>query len=161
VKVLWTAFALTSALLVQSALGQLAPGQARLFDPFLLVLVYCALTRGEAFGMLAGGAAGWIQDILFGGRVLGLSGLTKVLLGFGVGLAGSRFLLTSTGARTLVLLVTTIADALLHRWLAAVFDVPTLELSPSALLTRATVNAVLGVVSFGVVDRRLLGERRA
>jgi rod shape-determining protein MreD len=159
-KVLWTAVALASALVVQSALGQLAPVQASLFDPFLLVLVYCALTRGETFGMLAGGAAGWIQDIQFGGTVLGLSGLTRVLLGFGVGLAGSRFLLTSAGARTLVLLATTLADGLLLRSLAALFDVKTLGLSPPGMLARASVNAVLGVLIYAVLDRRLAGEER-
>jgi len=161
VKVVWTAVALASALVVQSALGRVAPAQARLFDPFLLVLVYCALTRGETFGMLAGGVAGWIQDIQFGGMVLGLSGLTKVLLGFAVGLAGSRFLLTSTGARTLVLLATTVADGLLLESLAAVFDVRALGLSPGGLLARASVNAVLGVSVYAVLDRRLPREERA
>lgn len=160
-KVLWTAVALGAALIVQSALGRVAPAQAPLFDPFLLVLVYCALTRGEAFGMLAGGAAGWIQDIQFGGTVLGLCGLTKVLLGFGVGLAGSRFLLTSTGARTLVLLATTVADSLLLEALAGVFDVRTSGLSAGGLLARASVNAVLGVSLYAVLDRRLPREERA
>jgi len=160
VRALWTGVAILAALLLQSALGQLLPAQARLFDPFLLVLVYSALMRGETFGMLAGGVAGWVQDVQFGGRVLGLFGLTKVLVGFGVGLAGSRFLLTSTGARTLVLLATTVADALIFQWLAAVFDVKILDLSPSGLLTRATVNAALGVVLYSAVDRRLRrGER--
>lgn len=154
-RILWATLAIVAALLVQSALGQILPAQARLVDPFLLVLVYCALMGGERFGMLAGGAAGWVQDIGFGGTVLGLLGLTKVLVGFGVGLAGSRFLLTSAGARTLVLLLTTVADALIFQWLAAVFDVKVLDLSPSGLLTRATVNAALGVVIYSVLDRRL------
>lgn len=159
-KLLWTALAIVAALLIQSALGQLLPAQARLVDPFLLVLVYCALMGGETFGMLAGGAAGWVQDVQFGGTVLGLSGLTRVLVGFGVGLAGSRFLLTSTGARTLVLLVATVADALLFQWLAAVFAVQVLDLSPGGLLTRATVNAALGVVIYSVLDgRRRRSER--
>ena len=59
--------------------------QARVFDPFLLVVVYCGLTGGEVHGMLAGAAAGWVQDVHFGGRILGLSGLSKLLVGFGVG----------------------------------------------------------------------------
>lgn len=160
-RAFWTALALAAALLVQSGLGQVAPAQARLFDPFLLVLVYCALVGGETFGMLAGGAAGWVQDIHFGGRVLGLSGLTKVLVGFGVGFAGTRFLLNGTGARTLVLLLSTLADGLIFTWLAAVFDVSTLEPAPGGLLTRATVNAVLGVLFYSIVDRRRLREERA
>ena len=160
-RALWTGVAILAALLLQSALGRLLPGESRVVDLFLLVLVYCALTGGETFGMLAGGVAGWVQDIHFGGTVLGLSGLTKVLVGFAVGLAGSRFLLSGTGARTLVLLLTTVADGLIFEWLAAVFDVKTLSLSTGGLLTRAGVNAVLGVAVYTVLDRRLPREERA
>ena len=34
-----------------------------------------ALARGEVLGMLAGAAAGWVQDGVFGGTVLGLQAL--------------------------------------------------------------------------------------
>ena len=123
-KVFWTALAILAALLLQTALSQLLPAQARVFDPFLLVVVYCGLTGGETHGMLAGAAAGWVQDVHFGGRVLGLAGLTKVLVGFGVGLSGTRFHLDGARAAVLVLVAG-------HRGrtpslfgaLAAVFDV--------------------------------------
>jgi len=160
-KAFWTALAIVGALLLQSALTQLLPGLARVFDPFLLVLVYCALTGGEAHGMLAGMAAGWVQDIHFGGVVLGFSALTKILLGFGVGLAGARFLLVGPGARALVLLLSTIADAILYQWLASVFDVRTSDLTPLSLATRATVNAAVGAALFELLDRRLPREGRA
>jgi rod shape-determining protein MreD len=160
-RVFWTALAILVALLVQSALTQLLPGQARVFDPFLLVLVYCALTEGETHGMLAGMAAGWVQDVHFGGTVLGFSALTKILVGFGVGMAGARFLLIGPGARALVLLITTLADALVFQWWTTVFDVRTLELTPLGLATRASVNAVVGVALFELLDRRLPREGRA
>jgi rod shape-determining protein MreD len=159
-KVFWTVLAILAALLLQSALSRLIPTYAPVLDPFLLVLVYCGLTGGETHGMLAGGAAGWVQDIQFGGNILGLSGLTKVLLGFAVGLAGSRFLLAGPGARFLVVLVAALADALLLAWLAGVFDVRTQHLSPTSLATRAAINAAVGVVLFEVVDRRLRREGR-
>src|SRR5258708_27965934 len=100
-RVFWTTLAILGALLVQSALTQLVPGQARVFDPFLLVVVYCALTEGETHGMLAGMAAGWVEDVHFGGTVLGFSALTKILVGFGVGMAGARLLLIGPAARAL------------------------------------------------------------
>ena len=53
------------------------PAEARFLDPFLLVVVYCALVGGETHGMLAGAAAGWVQDVHFGGSVLGLSALAE------------------------------------------------------------------------------------
>jgi rod shape-determining protein MreD len=160
-RVFWTLLAVVGALLVQSALTRLLPGQARVFDPFLLVYVYYALTEGETHGMLAGMAAGWVQDVHFAGPVLGFSALTKIMVGFGVGVAAARFLLIGPGARALVLLLTTVADALIFQWLATVFDVRTLDLTPLDLATRATVNAAVGAALFELLDRRLPREGRA
>jgi len=161
VKVFLTAVAIVMALVVATALGQLLPALGRVVDPFLLVVVYCALRGGETEGMLAGLAAGWVQDAQFAGPVLGISPLTKILIGFTVGLAGKHFLLAGLGARTLVLLAASAADTFLFQWLAAVFDVRVIDLGPLGLLWRATVNAGLGVALFEIVDRRLHREGHA
>lgn len=158
-RAFWTGLAILAALVVQSALSRVLPAEARVLDPFLLVVVYCALVGGETHGMLAGAAAGWVQDVHFGSSVLGLSPLSKIVLGFSVGLAASRFMLVGPGPRTLTLLVAAGADALLFTWLASVFDVRTVALSPLALASRATVNAAVGVVLFEFLDRRLQRER--
>jgi rod shape-determining protein MreD len=153
-KVFWTAAALLGALLLQTALTQIAPAHARILDPFLIVIVYCGLTGGEMHGMLAGAAGGWIQDIHFGGTVLGLAGLTKVLLGFAVGVASTRFHLVEALPRGLVLFLATVADALIFVQLAAVFDVASYEVAPARILLRAAVNAAVGVAAYEVVERR-------
>lgn len=160
-KVFLTGLAILLALVAATAFGQLLPGLARVVDPFLLVVVYCALRGGETHGMLAGLFAGWVQDAHFAGPVLGLSPLSKVVVGFTVGLASTRFLLVGLGARTIVLLAAAAADALLIQWLAAVFDVRVIELGPLGLLWRATVNAGLGVGLFELLDRRLPREGEA
>jgi rod shape-determining protein MreD len=154
-KVFWTAVALLAALLVQSALSLAAPASARVLDPFLLVLVYCALVGGEIHGMLAGAAAGWVQDVHFGGRILGLSGLSKVFIGFGVGIASTRFHLTEPAPRLLVMLLAVLLDALILSWLTAAFDVTAGRLSLLFLGLRAGVNAVLGVALFELMERQL------
>jgi rod shape-determining protein MreD len=159
-KVFWTLLAIGAASLAQSALSLIWPAEARVFDPFLLVMVYCGLTYGETQGMLAGAAAGWIQDIYFGGRVAGLSALTKIIVGFVVGLAATRFLLVGPAAQILVVFTATIADAVITHSLASVFSIPTDELSVWGLTLRAGVNAVAGVLLFTFVDRRLRGEGR-
>jgi rod shape-determining protein MreD len=161
VRVFLTALAIALALLVQSSLSRLHPAAAQVLDPFLLVVVYCALLGGETHGMLAGTAAGWVQDVHFGGTVLGFAPLSKLVVGFGVGLAASRFLLAGPGPRTLTLLLAAVADALVFAWLAYVFDVKTASLSPLTLASRATVNAAVGVGLFELVDRRLGRERLA
>ena len=152
--------ALLAALLLQSALTQVAPAQARLFDPFLVVVVYCGLTFGETHGMLAGALAGWIQDVHFGGTVVGLSGLSKTLVGFGVGVAGARLLVGGTAQRLLILFAATLLDALLFERLASLFELSLAELSFAGLLGRATVNAIVGAGAFEVVERRVRHEVR-
>lgn len=154
-RALWTVLAILGAVLVETALGYLFPGPGRLLDPFLLIVVYCALSGGETYGMLAGVSAGWVQDALFGGRVLGLSALSKLLVGFAVGLAGGRFLISGTAARALAVFVATLADGLLVPWLASVFTLEVLPQGPLALLGRAALNALVGGVLFALVERRL------
>jgi rod shape-determining protein MreD len=154
-RAFWTGLAIAGAVLVETALAYLVAAPGRYLDPFLLVAVYCALARGEMHGMLAGGAAGWVQDVLFGGRVLGLSALSKLVVGFAVGLGAGRFLIASTAARALVVLLATVADALLVQWLASVFSLEATGLSLLALASRATLNALAGGLLFALVDRRL------
>ena len=150
----WTGLALAGAVIVETALGYLVPAPGRYLDPFLLVVVYCALTGNETHGLLAGAAAGWVQDVLFGGRVLGLSALAKLLVGYAVGLGAGRFLIASTAARALVVLLATVGDAVLIQWLASVFSVEATGLSFVALVSRATVNALAGGLLYALVDRR-------
>jgi rod shape-determining protein MreD len=159
VRILWTVVATVAALLLQSALGVVAPGHGRALDPFLLVVVYCGLIGGEAHGMLAGVLAGWVQDIHFGGSVAGLSALTKLLVGYGLGVAGNRFMIVGTAPRLLALFSATVADAVLFDRLAVVLDIPAAPLSILSLLSRASVNALVGAALFEAVDLRF--KRRA
>jgi cell shape-determining protein MreD len=99
-------------------------------------------------------AAGWVQDIHFGGSVLGLAGLTKILIGFAVGFASTRFHLIEAPARALVVFLATAADAVIYVQLAAVFDVASYTVTPLGILVRALVNAVVGVAAYEVVERR-------
>jgi rod shape-determining protein MreD len=160
VRAFWTGVAILGALLVQTALTQLLPLHARVFDPFLVLMVYCGLTGGETHGMLAGAAAGWIQDIHFGGRVLGLSGLSKVLVGFGVGIAATRFHLVEPAPRGLVLLAAALLDSVIFSGLASAFDVAAAPLTGPELALRGGVNAVLGVLLFAVYERQLRRWKR-
>jgi rod shape-determining protein MreD len=160
VRAFWTVVGLVGALALQSVLSLLFPRHAQLLDPFLLVVVYSALTAGETHGMLVGTAAGWMQDVHFGGRVQGLSALTKLLVGFAVGVASARFHLAEPSARVLVIFAATVVDALVITRLAAGFSVPAHEIYPLGLLARACLNAALGLGLYEIVDRRLGHERR-
>ncbi len=154
-RAFWTGAAILGAILVETALGYLLPGVGRVLDPFLLVIVYCALVGGEVHGMLAGVAAGWVQDILFGGRVLGISALSRLIVGFVVGAAGRRFLITGAASRALTVFLATLADGLIVPWLASVFALDLMPLGPTALLLHAAVNALVGGALFALAERRL------
>lgn len=153
-RVLWTGLGIVGAVLVETALGYLFPVPGRFLDAFLLVVVYCALSGGETHGMLAGLAAGWVQDVLFGGRVLGLAALSKLLVGFVVGLAGRRFLIAGTTARALTVFLASLADGLLLPWLASVFTLDLLPQGPLALAGRAAFNGLVGGALFALLERR-------
>ena len=154
-RAVWTGLAIAGAVLAQTALGYLVCAPGRYLDPFLLVTIYCALAGGETHAMLAGAAAGWVQDTLFGGPVLGLSALSKLLVGFAAGLAAGRFLIASAAARALLVLLATLADALLVQWLASVFSLQAAGHSLFALASRAALNALAGGLLFALVDRRV------
>lgn len=160
-KWLATGLALGLAFVIQSALTLVLPGPGRLLDPFLVVVVYCGLTGGETHGMLAGTAAGWIQDTQFGGAVIGLAALTKLLVGFAVGVAATRFLVSAPSARLLVLFAATLVDALIFERLALVFEIAASEMSLRVLFARAVANAVLGVLALQAVELRVRHEARS
>ncbi len=155
-----TAAALLAALALQTALTLVLPRESRLFDPFLLVVVYCGLAFGETHGMLSGAAAGWIQDLQFGGAVSGLQALTKLLVGFVVGAVATRFLIAAAITRFLVVFAATLLDALVFQRFALVFDVATSDVAATGLVARATLNALLGSLLFQAVDARLRREAR-
>jgi len=150
----WALGALLLAVAWQTAATRLAPGYAWLIDPFLLVVVYFGLTGGELQGMLVGAVAGWVQDVQFGGTVMGLGGLSKLLVGFGVGLASERFMLVGSTPRLIAVFVATLLDALLLERLALMFEVPIAQLSFGMLVGRANANAIVGVALLEVIERR-------
>jgi rod shape-determining protein MreD len=154
-RVFWFGLALVGAALVQTALGYLVARPGRFLDPFLLVVVYVALVGGEVRGMLAGVGAGWVQDALFGGRVLGFSALSKLAVGYAAGVAGGRFLIATPGARALAVLLASVADGVLVPWLASVFAIEVTPVGPLAFLGRACANALVAGLLFTAVERRV------
>jgi hypothetical protein len=156
--VLRAATLIVAALLLQSALTLLLPGYAMLLDPFLIITVFVCLTQGETGGMLVGAAAAWAQDLAFGGPVLGLLGLARVLLAYAVGYAGRRFLLSSFSAQFVTLFLAALLDLWLLGRFAAVFEVPLRDVSVLVLLGRGMVNAIVGASAFRLIEWRTRRE---
>jgi hypothetical protein len=154
----WSGVSIVLALILQAGLSRFLPDQAPLIDPFLLITIFVSLTRGENNGMLVGVAAAWAEEIQFGGPVLGLLGLTRVVLAFFIGQAGRRFLISQAPAQFALIFTATIADAWMVGRLADLFEVPLITVSLPTLAMRAVVNAVLGAAAFRLIERRLRPE---
>ena len=78
-KTVGVLIAVALALALQTTLAQLLVGGSAAIDLVLIAVVSVALTTGPVGGMLAGSAAGLIQDSLSTG-VLGIGGLAKSVI---------------------------------------------------------------------------------
>ncbi|MBN2370714.1 MAG: rod shape-determining protein MreD [Vicinamibacteria bacterium] len=157
-KVAFPAFAILVALLIQDGLTLVLPAHARFLDPFLLITIHFALTRGETTGMLIGIAAGWVQDVSFGARILGLIALSRAIIAYGVGVLAHRLLITGALGRAIVVFLATLLDAWIYERLAGMFDLRINVLSFTDTLIRGLVNALVGVTAYQLIER--LAQRR-
>ncbi len=80
-KALGVLIAIALALALQTTLARFVVGGSTAVDLVLVAVVAVALTIGPVGGMLAGSAAGLIQDSLSSG-VIGIGGLAKTIVGF-------------------------------------------------------------------------------
>ena len=111
----------------------------------LIVVVLLALRRGPEFGCVAGFVAGLLQDAA-GGGLLGVQALTKALIGFAIGAAGSRLAVTQPLVQVPGLVLLTVAEALVRFALLKLFRFPAPlgELLAWVVLPQALYNGFLG-----------------
>ena len=65
-------------------LSKVSLSLSQLINSFTIVVIYFAVTKSETYGALMGTAMGLIQDS-FSLGILGVSGLTKTIIGFSAG----------------------------------------------------------------------------
>ena len=143
------------ALLLQSGLSLFLPVSAYVDLP-LVVATWFALSRGELLGMVGGSLSGWLSEALFGRGITGVSGLIRLVLGFALGLLGSRFLITGAAPRFFLLLTVTVIDTRAFEWIAPAFGMSPVQYSPLAMTIRGSINAVVGLVLFALFERRTI-----
>lgn len=141
------------ALLLQGALSLFIPISAYVDLP-LVVATWFALSRGELHGMVGASLSGWLSEALFGRGIRGVSGLIRLVLGFALGLLGSRFLITGALPRFFLLLTVTVIDTRAYEWIAPAFGMSPVQYSPGAMTIRGTINAAVGLVLFALFERR-------
>jgi rod shape-determining protein MreD len=165
VKVVGVLIAVALALALQTTLARLVVSGTGAIDLVLVAVVAVALTTGPVSGMLAGSAAGLIQDSLSTG-VLGIGGLAKSVIGFLAGAISQQFILTSAPARFLMFVGATVLHAALFMGLNMLLGLRTFPTPWKAVGSQALGNAVIGMIAFalteaipGVIERRRAGRR--
>ncbi len=156
--------AIALALALQTTLARFVAGNAAV-DLVLVAVVYVALTTGPISGMLAGSAAGLIQDALSSG-VVGIGGLAKSIVGFLVGVIGQQFIVTAAVPRLVMFVGATVVHLAVFMGLYVMLGIRTFPSPWGAVLSQALLNALVGIVAFalveslpGMVERRRMRRR--
>jgi rod shape-determining protein MreD len=161
---------LAIALALQTSLARFAMRGAVAVDLVLVSVVYVALIYGPVVGLLAGTAAGLIQDSLVAGSIVGIGGLAKTVVGFLAGIIGSQFIVSQPLPRFVVFFGATVLHAIVFMGLYVLLDVRHFG-TPHELVrqvsAQAGANALVGVVAFqlvellpGALERRRAGRNR-
>jgi rod shape-determining protein MreD len=165
VKAIGVFLAIALALALQTTLARFLVGGTAALDLVLVVVVYVALTTGPVSGMLAGSAAGIIQDALSSG-VIGIGGLAKSIVGFAAGVIGQQFIVTAALPRFVMFLAASVAHAGVFMGLYVLLGLRTFPSPWAAILSQAAGNAVVGMIAFtiieglpGMVERRRMRRR--
>lgn len=157
--------AVALALAMQATLDRLVVGGTAAVDLVLVAVVAAALMMGPVTGMLTGCVAGLLQDALSSG-VIGVGGLAKTVVGFLAGAIGQQFIVTAAVPRLVMFIAATGIHALFFMGLYQVLGVRSFASPLAAVSTQALGNAIVGMVSFsvieglpGVIERRRLSRR--
>jgi rod shape-determining protein MreD len=151
VKAAGVLIAIALALALQTSLARFLVGGTAALDLVLVVVVYVALTSGPVAGMLAGSAAGIVQDALSSGTV-GIGGLANAIVGFGAGIIGQQFIVTAPFPRFVMFIVATLVHSALFMGMYVLLGLKEFPSPWAAMLSQAIGNAVVGIVAFAIVE---------
>ena len=138
------------ALACQTTLARFFVGDDVGVDLVLIVVVFAALSGGPVVGLWTGTAGGLVQDVLSGG-IVGVSGLSKSVIGFCVGAVGSRFILARIRQRLVVLAAATAAHAFCFAGVYALLE-PSPVVTLADVLTQVGSNTVVGAMVVTAVE---------
>ena len=154
------------ALALQTTVARFLVGGSAAVDLVLVAVVYVALITGPVGGMLAGTAAGLVQDALSSG-IIGIGGLAKSIVGFLAGAFGQQFIVTAALPRVVMFVAATALHAVVFMGLYQVLGLQAFPDPWKAVTTQALGNALVGIVAFsiieslpGVMERRRSRARR-
>ncbi len=152
-RLLAAILALALSLMAQAALGQWIPQAPRYVDVLLCPVAWYAIARSQRSAMLAGCAAGLLQDAWFQAGIFGVHGFSRTLLGWALGGLGARFDLNHVGGRLVSGALLWLADRGLETGLLLLLDQAVAPPAPLDLAVGAAVNGLLVTSVFAIVHR--------
>ena len=150
-KALAVLIAIALALALQTTVARFLVGGSAAVDLVLVAVVYVALISGPVGGLLAGSAAGLIQDALSSG-IIGIGGLAKSIVGFLVGAFGQQFIVTAALPRVVMFVAATALHAAVFMGLYQVLGLQAFPDPWKAVTTQALGNALVGIVAFSIIE---------
>jgi rod shape-determining protein MreD len=139
------------AIVAQTTVTPYLPGGVAPVDLVLVAVVYAALTTGPVGGMLAGSAAGLVQDALSSG-IIGIGGLAKAVVGFFVGAIGQQFIVAAALPRLVTFMAATALHAAVFMGLYFALDLRVFPVPWREVGTQIVGNAFVGLIAFGVIE---------
>jgi rod shape-determining protein MreD len=101
---------------------------------------------------MAGTLAGFVQDALSAGGVVGIGGLAKTIVGFLSGVLGTQFIVANSLQRFVVFFGATVVHAAVFIGLYVLLDMRRFDAPYAAVAGQALGNAIVGVVVFQIVE---------
>jgi rod shape-determining protein MreD len=151
VKALGVFVAIALALALQTTLARFVVGGSAAVDLVLVAVVAIALTIGPVGGMLAGSAAGLIQDSLSSG-VVGIGSLAKTIVGFLAGAFGQQFIVTAALPRLVIFIAATVLHGAVFMGLYYMLGLRVFPSPWKPMAAQALTNALVGIVAFGIIE---------
>lgn len=143
--------ALAGALALQTTLAGLTIGGGTAVNLVLVAVVCVALAFGAVTGLLAGSAGGIVQDALAGG-IIGIGGLSKTIVGFGVGVLGAQFIVAQPLPRFVMFVGATVVHELCYQALYSLVESRAFVMRWTPMVTQAAVNGLVGIIAFQIVE---------
>ena len=150
-RVVWVVAGAMVALALQTTLARFVVRGEVFVDLVLVVVIYAALAMGPVTGLITGTFAGLVQDVLSTG-IVGIGGLSKTLVGFLAGVAGTRFIVAQAPSRFVVFFTGTLLHAAVSIGLYEGLGLRDFPAPYAAVIQQALGNSLIGVVAFQIEE---------
>jgi rod shape-determining protein MreD len=142
---------MAASVALQMAFARFTVGGNWSLDLVLVAVAFVALKWGPGAGVVGGTIGGLTQDALAGG-VIGVGGLAKTIVGFGVGVIGSQFIVARPAPRMVIVAGASIVHRLLVQAILSAINLGWIGVSWPAMLTETGLNALTALVLFQAVE---------